>query len=138
MSVDLDGLEAYAQSGAVKSFVEDSKAQTYLLDKFQVTQDRKNNSWAYAWFFSILKNNGLCIVPKVNLVQNTGVGVPGATHTKGRNEKAMLPARSIAFPLVHPKDRNPDPVIEQLHFYVSQKSRWRLWIWYFLKSIRLR
>jgi hypothetical protein len=138
MSIDLEGLEVYEQSAAIKNFVEDPKAQTYMLDKFHVTRARKNNSWAYAWFFSILKNNGLCIVPKVNLVQNTGVGVPGATHTKGQNEKAMIPSRSIDFPLVHPTERNPDPILEQLFFYVSQKSRFRLWIWYLMKSLGLR
>jgi hypothetical protein len=138
MSIELDGLDAYEQSGAIKNFVEDPKAQSYMLNKFHITQEGKNNSWAYAWFFSILKNNGLCIVPKVNLVQNTGVGEPGATHTKGRNEKAMLPAQALAFPLVHPTDRSPAPGIEQLNFYFSQKSRLRLWIWYLLKGIGLR
>jgi hypothetical protein len=109
-----------------------------MLDKFHVTKARQNNSWAYAWFFSILKNKGLCIVPKVNLVQNTGVGEPGATHTKGANEKARLRARSISFPLIHPAERKLDPVLEQLYFYVSQKGKLRLWIWYILKRLGWR
>lgn len=138
MSIDLDGLDTFERSGAIKTFVNDPKAQAYMLDKFHVTKARQNNSWAYAWFFSILKNKGLCIVPKVNLVQNTGVGEPGATHTKGANEKARLRARSISFPLIHPAERKLDPVLEQLYFYVSQKGKLRLWIWYILKRLGWR
>jgi hypothetical protein len=134
----LEGLDEFERSGAIRNFLSDPKSQAYMLDKFRATQAGKNNSWAYAWFYSILKNNGLCIVPKVNLVQNVGVGAEGATNTTARNEKARLRAQPIAFPLVHPKNRQPDPALEQRFFYLSQKSKFRLWLWYLLKILRLR
>lgn len=138
MSPDLEGLEAFEQSGLLRNFLVDPVARAYMLDKFRVTQRRENNSWAYAWFYSILKNNGLCIVPKVNLVQNTGVGEAGATNTTGQNEKARLRAQPISFPLVHPDGRQPEPALEQQFFYLSQKRRMRLWLWYVLKITGLR
>ncbi len=138
MSLDLEGLDTYEQSGAIGDFLADPKAQAYMLDKFRVTQRRENNSWAYAWFYSILKNDGWCIVPKVNLVQNTGVGEAGATNTTVRNEKARLRAQPISFPLVHPESRKPDPALEQRFFHLSQKSRFRLWLWYLLNIFGLR
>ena len=138
MSLDLEGLDVYEGSDAIGNFLADPKAQAYMLDKFRVTQRRENNSWAYAWFFSILKNDGLCIVPKVNLVQNTGVGEAGATNTTVRNEKARLRAQPISFPLVHPESREPDPALEQRFFYLSQKSRFRLRVWSTLKQLGLR
>jgi hypothetical protein len=138
MSIGLEGLEDYARSGAIRNFSDDPMAQAYLLDKFRVTQAGKNNSWAYAWFYSILKNNGLCIVPKLNLVQNTGVGEAGATNTTGRNEKARLRAQPMSFPLVHPESRDPVPALERQFFYLSQKNRQRLWLWYALKRLGLR
>ncbi len=138
MSIDLDGLDVWEQSGAIRNFTADPRAQTYMLDKFHVTRRRENNSWAYAWFYSILKNNGLCIVPKVNLVQNTGVGTAGATNTTAANEKARLQARAISFPLNHPVNREPDPKLEQYFFHLSQKSRPRLLLWYLLRKLRLR
>ena len=138
MSIDLNGLTEFERSDEIRQLVENPKAQAYMLDKFHATQNRKNNSWAYAWFYSILKNNGLCIVPKVNLVQNVGVGEEGATNTTERNEKASIRAKSISFPLIHPQTFQPNPIIEQQFFYLSQKSKIRLWVWYFLKMMGLR
>lgn len=138
MSPDLKGLTEFGQSGEIGQLVKDPKAQAYMLDKFRATQHRRNNSWAYAWFYSILKNGGLCIVPKVNLIQNVGVGEAGATNTTGRNEKAMIPAQSMPFPLVHPLHRQPDPHLETRFFYLSQKKEIRLWLWYLLKMLGLR
>jgi len=138
MSLDLEGLDEYERSGEIKNFTADPMAQAYMLDKFRATRARKNNSWAYAWFYSILKNKGLCVVPTVNLVQNVGVGAEGATNTTEQNEKAMLRAQPISFPLVHPQSREPDPALERRFFYLSQKSKFRLLLWYFLKIIGLR
>lgn len=138
MSLDLEGLQEFEQSGKIKNFLDDPKAQVYMLDKFHATQRRENNSWAYAWFYSILKNDGLCIVPKVNLVQNTGVGEAGATNTTAWNKIARLPAQPISFPLVHPESRRPDPGLERRFFYLSQKSQPRLFLWYLLKIAGLR
>lgn len=138
MSLDLEGLDEFERSGGIQNFLDDPKSQAYMLDKFRATRAGKNNSWAYAWFYSILKNNGLCIVPKVNLVQNVGVGAEGATNTTAQNEKAQLPAQAISFPLVQPENQRPDPALERRFFYLSQKSKFRLWIWYFLKIIGLR
>lgn len=138
MLLDLNGLTEFERSGKINQLVAHPKAQAYMLDKFHATQDRKNNSWAYAWFYSILKNNGLCIVPKVNLVQNVGVGEEGATNTVGRNERARRGANSIPFPLVHPPKRQPNPRLEQQFFYLTQKGKMRLWFWHFLKAVGLR
>lgn len=136
MSLNLNGLDEFEQERRIRDFIAVPLAQTYMLDKFRVTQQRKNNSWAYAWFYSILKNNGLCIVPKVNLVQNVGVGEEGATNTTGRNETARKRAGSLSFPLIHPSDRNVDQELEKHFFYTSQKKRFRLWLWGMLRKLR--
>jgi len=138
MSVSLDGLEKFAASEHFKQFVPNSMARVYMLDKFRDTQQRKNNSWAYAWFYSILKNNGLCIVPKKNLVQNVGVGEQSATNTTSSNQAARLRAGVLEWPLVHPSERSPEPGLEIHFFYTSQKKRPRLLIWWALKKIGLR
>jgi len=53
-----------------------------------------------------LKNNGLTIVPSVNLVANIGFG-KGATHTTKEDARFILPAVSMAFPLRHPTSLIP-------------------------------
>jgi hypothetical protein len=137
MSVDLEGLDEWERSGSIQEMIPGAKAQYYMLDKFHVTQRKENNSWAYAWFYSILKNKGLCIVPKLNLVQNTGVGDATATNTKGQNWSAQKLAQRLDFPLHHPNEATPDPILERQFFYTSQKKKWRLWLWYCLKKYNL-
>lgn len=138
MSVDLEDLEAYTAQHRVQEFISDPAAQAYILNKFQVTRRKENNSWAYAWFYSILKNNGLCIVPSINLIQNTGVGEVGATHTTTSNKSAMLEAKTMQFPLRHPNDFAVDPLLEKHFFYTSQKTRFRLLLWDGMKRLGLR
>jgi hypothetical protein len=138
MSADLDGLDGFVRSGRISDLVKDPMAQAYMLDKFRATKARENNSWAYAWFYSILINNGLCLVSSRNLVQNTGVGEAGATNTTGSNPAARRAAGQMLFPLLHPVDRTPDPDLEQQFFYVSQKRRLRLYLWYVLHRLGLR
>lgn len=138
MSISLDELDVFAGSKVFKQFVSNSLARSYMLDKFQDTRQRKNNSWAYAWFYSILKNNGLCIVPKINLVQNVGVGERTSTNTTGSNKSAMLEAGQLDWPLIHPVRRIPDRYLEQHFFYTSQKKRLRLLLWWALKKVGLR
>lgn len=138
MDFNLEGLAEFERSGAIKRFVDNPMAQTYMLDKFQATKQGRLNSWAYAWFYSILKTNGLCIVSAVNLIQNVGIGEEGATNTRGRNESARRRAQAVQFPLVHPGNRLPAPGLETRFFYTSQKRRLRLILWYILHLIGLR
>lgn len=138
MSVNLDGLESFAHSQIMKQFVPNSLARFYMLDKFRQTQQQKNNSWAYAWFYSILKNNGLCIVPKKNLVQNVGVGERTSTNTTTPNKTARLQASALEWPLIHPVSRMTNPALELQFFYTSQKKCFRLILWSALKKLNLR
>lgn len=134
MSPALDGLEDFD----LGRYIPGKMSQAYMKDKFEATRGGRNNSWAYAWFYSIIKNNGICIVPKVNLVQNTGVGEEGATNTTGRNAAARLAAQSVSFPLQHPAGKKIDVKLEQRFFFATQKRQVRLWLWYLLHWLGLR
>jgi hypothetical protein len=138
MSLTLDGLDEFERQSSLTQLSSDCMAQVYLYDKFRATAKGENNSWAYAWFYSILRADGRCVVPKVNLVQNTGIGDAGATHTKGADKKASIRAHSIAFPLQHPSVTEPAPARDRQIFYFAQKSRFRLILWFLLKKIGLR
>lgn len=138
MSIDLDGFENFVAEGSISELLPDPIARAYMLEKFRATKARENNSWAYAWSFSIMKNKGLSIVPRVNLVQNTGIGALEATHTTKADERAGIKASAISFPLQHPKSKTPPKGLDQRIFYHSQKSRPRLLLWFLLKKLGLR
>lgn len=53
----------------------------------------KLNTWAYRWLFSIWENDGKCISPSVNLVENIGLIDSGThinTNIKGLSAKASV------------------------------------------------
>jgi hypothetical protein len=64
-------------------------------------ENRGPNTWDYQWLYTNLKNHSLTIVPGVNLVANIGFG-QDATHTAAQDDRLMLPASSVVFPLRHP------------------------------------
>jgi hypothetical protein len=138
MTLSMDGFEAFVSAGVIHDLCTDTMAQAYMLDKFRATRARKNNSWAYAWSYSILKANGLTIVPCKNLVQNTGIGTSGATHTINSDPKARLKASRLAFPLKHPASLERRKGLDTHIFYAAQKSRIRLFLWFLLHKTGLR
>ncbi len=138
MQIDLDGLEVFERNNELERFLGDPVARHYLQDKFEETRAEKNNSWAYAWLYSIIQNEGLCIVPKVNLIQNRGIGGENATNTRKRNKRASLQAQAMEFPMVHPDRIQAHKHLELVFFYKTQKSRWRLKIWGLLRALGLR
>jgi hypothetical protein len=137
MSLELEGLETFSASGKIAALTDDPLAQAYLLEKFEATQKQINNSWAYAWLYSLLKNNGLSIIPRQNLVQNTGIGEENATHTKQADRSANLYAGRLVFPLQSPLQVERSRGLDRKIFYAAQKSRFRLILWFVLKKLKL-
>ncbi len=61
------------------------------------------DSWAYRWSFSVMANDGLCVVPAVNLVSNVGFR-PDSTHTFNSMSPRANVGVSPIYPLRHPED----------------------------------
>jgi hypothetical protein len=55
----------------------------YWHDLFTKTKNEFGVFWDYQWAFTILHNNGFCILPQNNLVTNIGFG-EDSTHTSDR------------------------------------------------------
>lgn len=67
---------------------------------FRTCYENRADTWDYAWVFSCWLNNGLCVIPTVNMIENIGFD-KSATHTK---EGTSLFRKSIKFPLKHPPE----------------------------------
>lgn len=86
---------------------------------FDVTYQGYVNTWDYQWVFNCWSQNGLSILPNVNLVSNIGFSSEG-THTINTNSRvANLPTELISFPLLHPpfmlRDTEADKFTQQLY-----------------------
>ncbi|BAQ65666.1 CmcI family methyltransferase [Geminocystis sp. NIES-3709] len=84
----------------LKDVLENDQAVTYWSRIFQLVYDGFN-TWDYIWLFTLWANNGLTILPNVNLVSN--IGFSSGTHTTTQNNQIEnLAVEALDFPLNHP------------------------------------
>ncbi|MBB5057286.1 hypothetical protein HDF16_001971 [Granulicella aggregans] len=92
---------------ALSEVFESSKTVAFWTRIFDdMYENNGRNTWDYQWIYTHLKNNGLTIVPRVNLVTNIGFG-QGSTHTSTVDPRLTPPVTAIPFPLIHPPDFIP-------------------------------
>ncbi len=114
-------------SGWLETVLADPKGAGGWTRRLDDSFRRRINTWDYAWTFTCWRNNGLCILPAVNLVSNIGFG-SGATHTMQATPYANLPVRPMEFPLCHPdgpprRDTAADAFTERTMFKTSLRRR---------------
>jgi hypothetical protein len=85
---------------------------------FQYVVDTNLDCWDYQWTYSCWLQNGLAILPQVNLVSNIGFGSDAThtslSHTYDTNCPQMsVPAKAINFPLRHPHFLIPDARVDR-------------------------
>ena len=68
---------------------------------YNIYRQKDKSIWDYQWRFHMIINNGLCIIPRRNLVTNIGWGET-ATHTKFRSSIWDVPIGGLNTPLRHP------------------------------------
>lgn len=93
-----------------------SKETIYDWEKtFQFVYDGHLDCWDFQWLFTCWVQNGLSIIPRLNLVTNVGSG-QDATHFQENSPLLNLPVQSLEFPLKHPpfliRDSRMDEVIQ--------------------------
>ncbi len=103
----------------LKDILGDSKTVRYWSNVFRLVYENKIDTWDYPWTFSCWMQNGLAIIPSVNLVSNIGFG-PESTHTKGKSKFANMAVADMDFPLRHPpfiiRDTKADDFVQKTHF----------------------
>lgn len=118
------------EGGWLKNLFERQAVANFWRMKFDETFSGEIDTWDYQFAFACLMNNGLNIMPTVNLVSNIGFGAD-ATRTSKINRFANLPAIEILFPLWDPpfiiRDRQADNFTEDEQFthspFVLRKIR---------------
>ena len=85
--------------------------QDILLDKtavkywgkiFEAVYKNKIDTWDYQWTFSCWVQNGLTVLPNVNLVSNIGFGIENTHTPDSKDNRANIPREEMLFPLIHP------------------------------------
>lgn len=89
------------KKGLLKSLVNNPKEMNYWEQIFDRVHASKIDTWAYQWTFCCWVQNGLSVLPNVNLVSNIGFGIE-STHTHKDSPLANMLVLPMEFPLKHP------------------------------------
>jgi len=86
----------------LRAFFPETRALNYWENMFQEVYNSKIEAWDYRWTLSCWLQNGLHILPQVNLVSNIGFGADASHTTNVHHPLANLPTEAMTFPLQHP------------------------------------
>ena len=89
------------QNEILRHWADDWRFIRYWKNIFEKTAIGKTEAWSYQWNFACWSQNGLSVVPSVNLVSNLGFSEK-ATHTTKKSQLAQMSINSIKFPMNHP------------------------------------
>ena len=111
----------------LRTILDSDRDVKYWTSILQDTYDSKIEAWDYRWTLSAWLQNGLTILPNVNLISNIGFG-EGATHTAStKNPWLNLPTQAMNFPLQHPefiiRDRLADAFTQSTMYDPSLEFR---------------
>jgi hypothetical protein len=105
---------------------DDSKAVSFWTQHYDERYEGRGvRSWDSSWIYTLLKNNALAVIPRVNLVANIGFR-PDATHTVLKDSRFTPPAKTLEFPLRHPSNFVPLRTVDRRHqdlFYLTLGQR---------------
>lgn len=87
-------------AGLVDQWCEDSYERTYWTQLFDQMYEGAPGVWALQWTYCVWAQNGLAVLPSVNLVSNIGYG-PSAAHTQAESPSMNLPTRPLTT-ITHP------------------------------------
>lgn len=68
---------------------------------FDSVYNHEMDTWDYQWTYTVLENEGLAIIPSVNMIENLGCGREDATHTTNSTNQNFT-CGTMVFPLKHP------------------------------------
>ncbi len=120
---------AYRDGGQLKSVANCLDEYHYWYRIFQKTFDGEIDTWDYQMLFACWLQNGLTIVPEVNLIKNLGHG-RDATHTVGPEDVLANLATQSVGALKHPPSVAPCPSADEqtFHNYVLRsRTFWQRW-----------
>src|SRR5581483_8073157 len=119
--IDMGSLDEFGARGLWNSVFEDEEERQYWIHKLKEVQSRHLFSYCYPIFFTGWSQNGLSIMPSVNLVSNLGFRAD-AVHTNTAYERmylANIPRHRIDR-ITHPKfvvrDSAADRYLFQIYF----------------------
>ena len=118
----MNNFERFKAEKQINNVFNIKQQQKYWTKIFQIVYEGKIDAWDYQWAYACFINNGLCIMPNVNLVSNIGFG-SDSTHTKDKNSiLSEVEAREIT-DIIHPNFISADQEADLLTSKISYGNK---------------
>lgn len=123
--------KCYDSNMSAWAYIRDNDYLSHILDNrksvknwtnyFDMTYSNKEDTWDRVWTLSCWCQNGLTILPQINLISNIGCG-ENSTHTKFVSKIANMKVGAMDFPLRHPvfviRDKWADDFTDRQQFII--------------------
>ena len=117
--VNMKSFEDFKKEAQINNVLNIKQQKKSWMKIFQLVYDDKIDTWDYIWFYICFINNGLCIIPNVNLVSNIGFNKE-ALHTKDENSILSKIEVEEITEIIHPEfilaDQKADLLTSKLCF----------------------
>ena len=91
---------------------------SYFHKIFELTFQKKIDTWDYQWKFACLLQKGLTIVPAINLIKNMGFNTTGTHTTQFYPYSSDLDPHGLDFPLSAPSTIEADYEYDHQYFLI--------------------
>lgn len=99
--VKISSLPSFLNQNQIRNIWPDRKMHKLWLNCFKSTYNGAIDTWDYQWIYTIWSQNGLTVLPTVNLISNLGFG-DEATHTKHESNMSNRSTYEISA-VTHPE-----------------------------------
>ena len=124
--LQMSAYPAFKASGLIKSILPDERVAGHVMHVLQMNYEGKISTWDHQYGFSLVVNNGLCIVPNVNLISNLGYSKTDDPMAADNYLLSRIPLEEMTLPLTHPDffiaDKEADLLQAQLDVFDTKKT----------------
>ncbi len=135
--VNMSNFKDFKNKKIIKNIFNSYFMQQYWLMKFEETCQGKINTWDYQWSYTLMSQNGLCIVPYKNLISNIGLDI-SATHTKKTNKKLFNLDRYEIDNIIHSEFVIPDIAKDNFTFKKTYANTFKVMAKMILNKLKIR
>lgn len=120
--INMDVWPEIRDRGWLCEILHNKRVTSYWRNIFERVYKDEIDTWDYQWLFACWVQNGLSILPNVNLVSNIGFNIK-ATHTSTQDKFGNMKTEPMIFPLTHPlfilRNAQADRYTETQHYFIT-------------------
>jgi len=125
--INMKNWPLFLKQNKIASISDNKKIRRFALKKLNHAYKNDLDEWDYQWILTIWLQNGLAIIPNINLITNIGYNLE-ATHTKHLDQQANLANNIEIKEIIHPSfilpDKEADIFTYKTHYLLSSRIIW--------------